>query len=184
MESIIDCLNKGGVVVTKTDTIYGILSSAVNKNSIERVYKIKGRDENKPFIILIPDAKSLRDFAITPKTETQKLIDKSWPGPVTLIFDLPKEKLEKFKYLHRGSGALAFRVPKDKFISDLVRKTGPLVAPSANPQGREPARNIDEAAEYFNNDIDLYHDRGTVTNNTPSRIIKIDRDGEIEILRK
>ncbi len=179
-------LDKGEILVTKTDTIYGILARALEKESVEKIYEIKGRDENKPFVIIIPNKDSLRDFGVDVKQEgTKDLLFQSWPGAVTIIFDISdSSKIKELKYLHRGSASLAFRVPKDQFLINLLNETGPLVAPSANPQGKTPAINIKEAERYFGDKIDIYHNRGEVLNNTPSKIIKINKDGQINVIRK
>ncbi len=107
------------------------------------------------------------------------MIKKFWPGPVSLIFDC---KSKKFEYLHRGKKSLAFRLPKPKWLRNLLEKTGPLVAPSANLAGKRPARTIREARKYFGLNVDFYFDAGKIEGK-PSTIIDI-RKREIKILRK
>jgi L-threonylcarbamoyladenylate synthase len=178
----IDILKKGGVGVMPTDTIYGILARAHNKKAVERIYKIKGRDEKKPFIILISSLKDLEKFGI--KIPTSNLLKKFWPGPVSIILEhTNKKSAKKFKYLNRGGGSLAFRFPKKKFIISFLEKTGPLVAPSANPEGLPPAQNAKEAQKYFGEKVDFYLSSGK-PKMRPSKIILIDKSGNINILRK
>ncbi len=71
---------------------------------------------------------------------------------------------------------------KNKKLFSLLQKTGPLVAPSANPQGLTPASNIKEAKKYFGDRVDFYIAGGTLISK-PSTIIKINKNGEIEVLR-
>lgn len=176
---LIEILKRGGIGVLPTDTIYGILGSALNKRSVKRIYKIRKREKRKPFIILISSPKDLKIFGIKIKSFQKKLIKKFWPGPNTLIFEC---KGKRFSYLHRGKKSLAFRVPKSKWLRKVLKKTGPLVAPSANLAKKPFAKTIKEARKYFNLEVDFYFDAGRI-DKKPSRIIDI-RKENINILRK
>jgi L-threonylcarbamoyladenylate synthase len=88
-----------------------------------------------------------------------------------VILECSNRKLE---YLHRGTKTLAFRLPKDGKIRKFLGKTGPLVAPSANPEGKKPARNVREAQGYFGSAVDFYLDGGLVKAE-PSTLIEIRR---------
>lgn len=178
-KNIVETLKKGGIGVIPTDTIYGILGSALNKETVERIYEVRKREKKKPFIILISRISDLKIFGIRIKTFQKKLIKKFWPGPVSLIFECKKKK---FFYLHREKKSLAFRIPKPKWLKNLLRKTGPLVAPSANISGKKPAKTIKEAKKYFGSKIDFYFNAGKIYKK-PSTLIDI-RKKEIKILRK
>lgn len=91
-------------------------------------------------------------------------------------------KSTKFQYLHRGTKSLAFRLPKKKPLRELLEKTGPLVAPSANPQGLEPAKNITEAKKYFGDMVDVYVAGGKLEGK-PSKLISL-LEKKPKILRK
>jgi len=174
----INILKNGGVGVFLTDTIYGVLGKALDHGAVERIYEIKSRDKNKPLIILISDYHDLELFDIKVGPELKKNLAEYWPGKVSIILPC---KSSKFEYLHRGTNSLAFRYPKDKRIIGILRKTGPLVAPSANPQGKEPAESAEEAKKYFGEKVDFY-ESGKITDSKPSTLIKIE-GGEITILR-
>jgi len=178
-KKIVEILKKGGVGVLPTDTIYGLVGSALNKETVERIYKIKKRSTKKPFIILISCLKDLKIFGIKLKNFQKKIIKKFWPGPFSLVFEC---KSKKFEYLHRGKRSLAFRIPKSKFLLSLLKKTGPLVAPSANISNLPPSKNIKEAKKYFGKKVDFYFDGGTL-NKKPSKIIDI-RNPKIKTLRR
>ena len=94
---------------------------------------------------------------------------------------LPCNKTE-FKYLHRGTKSLAFRLPAKKSLIKILKNTGPLVAPSANLSNEKPAENIKEAKKYFRDKVDFYL-VGKSLKKKPSTLIKIDKDGKIETLR-
>lgn len=180
---ITQILKKDGVGVLPTDTLYGVVGRALSKKTVERIYKIKGRDESKPFIILISSLRDLEKFSI--KKEHYDILHnvimkkKVWPGKVSVILPCTNKK---FEYLHRGKKSLAFRFPKNKLLISILKKTGPLVAPSANSQGEKPAATISEAKKYFGADVDFYLAGGR-KEGKPSKIISIGGDGAITILR-
>ncbi len=175
----IEAIKSGNIVVAPTDTLYGILANALDKNAVEKAYKLKGRDASKPFIILIPSVDYLSLFGIKPISEEKRLLNSRG---ITVVIDLPEEVLDKFEYLHRGQNSLAFRVPdNEELIQFLKNLKLPVIAPSANPEGERPASDIQEAIRYFGNKVDLYIDKGKLEGK-PSTIVKI-KDG-LKILRK
>lgn len=176
MEDIVTLLRGDAVGVAPTDTLYGIVANAFSKRAVERIYEIKGRDEHKPFIILIPSLAALAQFGITLTPLQKKTIQKLWPGPVSIILPC---KNKKFEYLHRTTGSLAFRLPEDVFIRSLLKKTGPLVAPSANPQGQEPAQTIREAEAYFGPALDFYIDLGKKKGKASTIVSMVNKTPEI-----
>ncbi len=170
-KEVIDMLTHGSVGVSSTDTIYGVIGSALSEKVVEKIYKIKKRDENKPFIILINSPDDLPAFEINPSENLKNLLDDVWPGPVSVIIPC---KSERFSYLHRGKESLAFRIPKPRWLRKLIRETGPLVAPSANKSGNPPAKTLEEAKMYFADEVDFYLDKG-LTSENPSVLIEVKR---------
>ena len=188
-----EILKKGGVAVIPTDTIYGIVGSAFSKKTVERIYDLKGRDKNKPFIVLISSFNDLKKFGIKLTKEQAKILGKFWPSKVSVILPCSSKK---FEYLHRSTKSIAFRMigPKNKNLFNLIKKVGPLVAPSANPQGLQPAENIQEAKQYFGparphdssgaggNKVDYYIAGGT-KKLKPSTLVEY-KNGKITVLRQ
>jgi len=156
--------------VLPTDTIYGLVASALGREAVERVYKLKGRRFNKPCIILISEPNELIQFGI--KKADLKRINNYWPGPVSLVFAIAGETTKKFQYLHRGADSLAFRQPNHPGLIEFLKTSGPLIAPSANPEGGLPSKTITEAKNYFGNNVDFYVDGGTLENE-PSKLISL-----------
>lgn len=167
-------LRNGKIGVIPTDTIYGIVSSALNRKSVLKLYKIRKRNLKKPMIVLISSIKDLDLFGV--KID-KKIIKKYWPGKVTIIVPV-----KKFEYLHKGKESLAFRLPKDKDLIELLKISGPLVAPSANIEGKKPAQTVEEAKKYFDDKIDFYLDGGRLKSR-PSKIISLEK-GKVEVVRK
>lgn len=162
-------LKKGGIGILPTDTLYGVVGSAFSKRAVSRIYEVKGRNHGKPLIILISSLEDVRKFGILLMDDQTKLLNSFWPGPVSVI--LPCRQT-KFSYLHRGTKSLAFRMPKSKKLLELIKKTGPLVAPSANPQGMKPAATVAEAKKYFGTEVDFYFPGGRKTGK-PSRVVSL-----------
>lgn len=168
-KKVIKILENNGVGVLPTDTLYGLVGRALSKKAVERIYKIKGRNPRKPLIILISSLNDLKLFNIKVSKDTKNILSKIWPGKVSIILLCSNKK---YHYLHRGTKSLAFRWPKKKSLEKLIKKTGPLVAPSANPEGKRPAETIKEAKQYFKDKIDFYISGGTLKSQ-PSTLIAI-----------
>jgi tRNA pseudouridine55 synthase len=173
----IKILRNRGIGVIPTDTIYGLVGMAVDNNTVERIYKVRKRQPDKPFIILISSISDLKKFGVVVDDKTKNILKKYWPGKISII--LPCSS--KLKYLHRGTNTLAFRLPSDLQLLQLLNKTGPLVAPSANLEGKKPAITIKQAKKYFGDQVDFYFDQGKYESES-STLIKIE-NGEIITLR-
>jgi L-threonylcarbamoyladenylate synthase len=179
-DNLIETLKKGGVAVMPTDTLYGIVGQAENISTVNRIYKLKKRKRKKPCIILIGDTKELEKFSVVLSEKQKNKLNEFWPGPISIIFDCPDDS---FAYLHRGTKTLSFRLPFSSELRNLLSKVGPLIAPSANPEGLPPAKNIAETKEYFGDSADFYADGGEISGKH-SKLIKLHKDGSVNILRE
>jgi len=175
-QKVVDILLKGGIGILRTDTIYGVVCCADNKTAVNRLFAAKGRDDGKSPIVLIAGQDQMFDM---PSPQEQIELDKVWPGKVSIIINSVKAP----SWITRGNGSVAYRLPADDNLRKLLEKTGPLIAPSANPQGVIPATTIDEAKDYFGETVDFYIDEGEVNDNTPSQLLRLDPDGIVERLR-
>lgn len=178
-KQIAPILLEGGVGVLPTDTLYGLVGGALKEETVERIYKLRKRDLKKPMIILISSLKDLEFFGIDLNAKQKKVLKNLWPGKVSIVFECVDSK---FKYLHRSKKSLAFRLPNDEQLLKLLKKVGPLVAPSTNLAGEKPAANISEAKKYFGAKVDFYVDAGTLKS-APSTLVGIDGGGKLKILR-
>ncbi len=178
--NLIKILKENGVVVMPTDTLYGIVGRAQNISVVNRIYAIRKRKLKKPCIILIGNISGLEKFSVILSEKQKNALQNYWPGPVSIILDCLDDS---FAYLHRGTKTLAFRMPAPQELRDLLIKTGPLIAPSANPEGLSPAEDISKAKEYFGDSVDMYVDGGKISGKA-SKVIKLHKDGSITILRE
>lgn len=176
---LIKIVKGDGVVVMPTDTIYGIVGKALSAFVVSRIYTIRKRALDKPCIILIGDINELEKFSISISDKQKQIFEQQHEGPLSIVLDCLDEK---FTYLHRGTKTLAFRLPLQPGLRELLKETGPLIAPSANLEGFSPAQNIFEAKKYFGDSVDLYIDGGTIKGE-PSKVIKLHKDGSIDVLR-
>lgn len=177
MKKIVQILKKGGIGVLATDTLYGIVGSARLPKTIRRIYRLRRRNLKKPMIILIGSVEDLREFDVWLSRGVIGKLQKIWPAKVSVVLPCSSPR---FFYLHRGQKTLAFRLPAKKNLVTLLKKTGPLAAPSANIEGLPPARNIKEAKKYFGDKVDFYQ-RGLISGH-PSQIVKFQRS-KIVIVR-
>jgi L-threonylcarbamoyladenylate synthase len=178
-KEVISAIKKGGIGVIPTDTLYGLVGQALNPETVERIYRARRRNRKKPLIIIISRLEDLSPFEISLKKKEKKILTRLWPGPISVILSCPKNK---FYYLHRGQKSLAFRLPRLLWLRRLIEKTGPLVAPSANPEGKVSAQTIKVAKKYFGQQIDFYVDGGS-SKGKPSTIVRL-KDGQISMERE
>ncbi|MBI4993386.1 methylated-DNA--[protein]-cysteine S-methyltransferase [Candidatus Wolfebacteria bacterium] len=167
-------LLKDGVMgVIPTDTIYGICASALNKKSVEKVYKLRKRNPKKPMIILISSFDDLKLFGVGIDKKRKAILKKFWLQGKRLrkISVILKCPLKKFAYLHRETKTLAFRLSKNKELIKILKISGPLVAPSANWEGYKPAQNISQAKKYFGGKV-FYFDKGKIISK-PSMLVDL-----------
>lgn len=179
MSTLAQTLASGNIVVLPTDTLYGICGLARNPKTVERIYAIRERDAKKPFIVLISDFSDLKKFGVVLTPTMRKQLKNMWPGKVSVVLPVKSNKLA---YLHRGTKTIAFRWPKKKALERLIADVGPLVAPSANPEGKPPATTIARAKRYFGSRVDHYQSGGTLTGK-PSTLIKFEKS-KIVVLRE
>jgi L-threonylcarbamoyladenylate synthase len=164
-------LRDGGAVVYPTETLYGLGVDAFNADALDRLLALKVRDASKPISVLVSDVTMLAEVAAAVPAAAERLIERFWPGPLTLVFsarpDLPAG-------LTAGSGSIGVRVSSDATAQALVAALGrPLTAPSANPAGMTPPRRIDEARAYFGTSVDLYLDGGTLPGEPASTVVDV-----------
>lgn len=166
-----EMLREGRIVSFPTETVYGIGGDLNNKATLERLIRLKNRPPNKPFTIHIADQADFLKYSPGPNLFARKLIDRYWPGPLTLI-------VKSLQYDWIG-----LRLPGLELARDIIRASGVSVAlPSANPAGLPPALNGQEVLDYYGDQIELVVDSGNTTIGDPSTVIKLE-DDSFDILR-
>ncbi len=165
-------LRDGGIIVFPTETVYGVGALPFNKEAIERIYSVKNRNHSKALLLHISKVESLklaRDIPI----EAFRLIDKFWPGPLSLILKASKEISEN---LVGYGNTIGFRMPDDPFFRKLADMVGPIAATSANKSGNPSPVSVESAYEQLGNAVDLYVDGGKIRIGVASTILDLTRN--------
>jgi len=171
-------IEKGGIVVFPTDTVYGIGCNPYNENSVKKIYEIKSRTELKSLPVLAYSLDVVKEIALIDEF-TEKIIEKYWPGPLTLILELTDQKLKKS--LNLGN-KIAVRIPDSKCTLKLLEKCRLLVGTSANISGNSSYTNPDECIKNIKN-YDMFLNGGIIISKGESTIIEIENK-EIKIIRE
>ena len=171
LEEAASSLWKGGLVVFPTETFYGLGANAIDRQAVARVFRVKGRVESKPLLVLVDSVKMAESFALEVSAAARRLMAAYWPGPLTLVFtaapELPVE-------LTAGTGTVGMRMPGHSVALGLVRAAGfPVTAPSANPSGEKPPTTAQAVQRFFEGKIDLILDGGPTPGGRPSTVLDV-----------
>lgn len=151
-------LKMGGLVAFPTDTVYGLGADATNDRAVKKIFKIKKRPFAKALPILIAAKKDLNKYASGNSLKIKKIIDKFWPGPLTVV--LHKKKIIP-DIVTAGKKTVGIRVPAHPVALALIRALGrPLATTSANISKKSSPTTAHGAKKYLNNKIDLILDGG------------------------
>ncbi len=132
LEPFAELLKNGGVVAFPTETVYGLGASAWNETAIKQVFELKGRPSDNPLIVHVSSYPQVKQLAVDISPEARTLMQKFWPGPLTLVF----RKTSRVPVMvSAGLDTVAVRMPNHALALDLIRQAGPLVGPSANKSG-------------------------------------------------
>jgi L-threonylcarbamoyladenylate synthase len=186
LSDAVAALRRGDVIVFPTETLYGLGADALNAVAVEKVFQLKGRDSNNPIPVLVADRPMLNSLVAAIPRVAEKLIERFWPGPLTLV--LPARSNIPAPLLS-ASGSIGVRISSHPITQQLVKLFGrPLTATSANPSGQAGALTVAQARAYFSGAIDIFVEGGELTSKTGSTVaaviennIRIIRAGEISV---
>ncbi len=160
----------GGLIVYPTETLYGIGADATNPLAIRRVAGAKRRSESKPILVIVNSYEMLKPFVDTIPISAELLMEKFWPGPLTLVFKASRLVPDEISV---GTGTIGMRIPSNKLCMMLVAAAGvPLTSTSANIVGEKPARTIQMIRKSLAG-IDLYLDAGEIPESLPSTVVDV-----------
>ena len=170
-------LQKDGVIIFPTDTVYGIGCDPYNTKAIKRIYKIKGRDEKKSLPVL-GYSKNELDKIVFIDEKSSKLADRFWPGKLTLVLKIKDEKLKETMNL---SDKIAVRVPDNKCILSLLKECKLLIGTSANISGNSSLIDSKDCNQMLSN-YDILIDHGKIHSDGESTIVEIN-DNKLSMIR-
>src|SRR3989344_3634264 len=173
-KEVIETLACGGLVISPSDTVYGLLVDATNEKAVEKLIQFKNRPPGKAISIFVSDISELQS-QVTVDKQQLGLVKELLPGPFTVIL-ASKSKVSPL--LESEKRTLGVRIPNYQFLLELVKKFGkPVTATSANLSGRPPHYSIssflNDIPDTKKNLIDLIIDAGTLPRNKPSTVVDL-----------
>lgn len=173
-----EIINKGGIVVFPTETVYGIGADALNNEATDKIFKAKGRPQDNPLIVHIADFNELYGLVKEIPENAKTLADKFWPGPLTMI--LYKNNILSDK-ITAGLDTAAIRMPVNKIALALIRESKkPIAAPSANTSGKPSPTEAKHVIEDLMGKVDMIIDGGSTQIGIESSVI--DMTGNIPMI--
>ncbi len=183
IKKALEVLKNGGIILYPTDTIWGIGCDATNENAVEKIYKIKKREDSKSMLVLMENPALLERYVDDVPEIAWDLVEVA-TTPLTVIYPNAKNLA---KNLVADDGSIGIRFTKEAFTSQLLQRfRKPLVSTSANISGAKSPAFFDEISEEVKNQVDYiveYRQNDTTPSN-PSGIIKLGAGGRIDIIRK
>lgn len=174
-------IQQGGMVVFPTQSLYGLGVDALNSRAVDRLYEIKGRPRHKPILTLIHDMRMLHQLVQNVPAAAWILMEKFWPGSVTLVFEA-REALPV--NLTGGTGKIGVRWCGHPAAHSLVRATGvPITGTSANLSGQTGCSEISQLDITIAAQADLILDAGSLQGGPGSTVVDVTGDHLI-ILRE
>jgi tRNA threonylcarbamoyl adenosine modification protein (Sua5/YciO/YrdC/YwlC family) len=158
LDAAAEAVLRGGIIAFPTDTIYGLGCSLFDVSAVEMVARLKRRDPSLAVISLIPDPSQAYGLAADVSAVAERLIQRFWPGPVSLIF---RAAMVVPPRVRGAGGTVALRCPKDRLCQALLSRIGgPVVSSSANLTGHRPAETAEEVIAICGSQLDLVLDGG------------------------
>ncbi|MGN1399696.1 MAG: L-threonylcarbamoyladenylate synthase [Erysipelotrichaceae bacterium] len=183
IQLIISELKKGKIVAFATDTVFGVGVIYNNYEAVKRLKAAKGRDENKPFPLMVYNSSQMHQVAFLNERE-EAIVEKITPGPLTLV--LRKKPVINSEFTS-GKDTIAIRIPDDDFVLKILQEVGPMFVTSANLSNHPSANNTAQVVEQLDGKIDYIvdgesksHTASTIIDCTGKELVVL-REGEISI---
>jgi len=180
VDKAVEILRAGGLIIYPTDTVYGIGCDITHKATIERIYRVKGMEKQKPLSFVCSDIKDISKYAKI-STANYRDLRRYLPGPYTFILpgtrEVPKALLSKQK-------TVGIRIPDHALTLAIVQALGnPIISTSVNISEQSFASDPQEFSEYYEGQVDLILDSGPTWAELSS-VIDMTNDDQPEVLRK
>ena len=178
----LNTLKQGGLILYPTDTVWGIGCDATNVEAVEKIFKLKKRNDSKALICLVADDRMLKKY-INKIPEAAFDLMNIEDSPITIIYDEPQNLA---KNLIAEDNTIAIRIPDNEFCFQLLRKfNGAIVSTSANISGNPTPKSFKEIHKDILKGVDYVVNLPDENIGTkPSSIIKLNNDGKVQVIRK
>ncbi len=183
IKNALEILKKGGAILYPTDTVWGIGCDATNPEAVQRIYKIKKREDSKSMLVLMENP-ALLDRYVNDVPEVAWELVEITTTPLTVIYPGAKNLAPN---LIAADGSIGIRFTKEEFTSKLLQQfRRPIVSTSANVSGEKPPAVFDDISEEIKSQVDyiVEYRQDDTTRAKPSGIIKLGPGGQIDIIRK
>lgn len=172
-------LDAGGLCVLPTESFYGLAAAPFNEQALARLWRVKGRSEGKPILLLIGEQSQLAPLVQAIPPAATVLMKAFWPGPLTIIFSaavaLPSA-------VTAGTGSVGIRLSACHSLINLLRLIGPVTGTSANREGLAPPIMAEDVQANLGEEVDLIVDAGPTPGGRPSTVVDV--QGPIRIVRE
>lgn len=180
IDKIVEVINNGGLVITPTDTIYGIMGNALNEDVIRRVFDVKQRPYNKPLLLLMDSFEMVENYTEELSEMERELVNKFWPGLVTFIL---KKNDKVSNLITSGNDTVGIRIPDNKDLLEIIRRLKrPVISTSANITGTPVITSTKLLEKDLIDNIDYIYDGGDI-DEVSSTIVRV-IDNKVNILRE
>ena len=182
INNVLEVLKNGGIILYPTDTVWGIGCDASNPEAVNKVYKLKQREDSKALICLVADDRMLKKYVKHVPEVAYNILDVT-EDPITIIYDGAQNLADN---LVAEDNTIAIRIPKDDFCFQLIRRfNGAIVSTSANISGEPTPTSFKEISQEVLKGVDyvvnLHREKIC---SKPSSIIKLSSNGVVKIIRK
>lgn len=182
LKACLTALEAGGTILYPTDTIWGLGCDATDETAVDRLYALKRRPRTKSLIVFLPDARDILRYVAAPPPDIIDIVE-SFDRPTTVVFD---GALGLAENAISDDGSVGIRIPQDSFCKSLLKRFGkPIISTSANFSGAPTAASFSEIDPELRDAADyaVQYRRGEETPRQASRIVRVDDEGRLEILR-
>lgn len=160
IEEFEEILNNGGALVLPTETVYGIFAKALDETAVNHVYQLKKRPRDKAMNLNVADYQTILEFSKEQPSYLKDLFEAFLPGPLTIIL---KANNKVPVWINSGKSTVGFRLPNHPLTAELIKKTGPLIGPSANISGNESGKEFASILAAFDHEVAGYEDDQAIT---------------------
>ena len=171
-------LGASGLIALPTESFYGLAVAPSDEQALARLWRVKGRSEGKPILLLIGDESQLGAFVRRIPPAATVLMNAFWPGPLTIVFPAAVGLSDA---VTAGAGSVGIRLSAWQPLRDLLCRVGPVTGTSANREGMPPPTTAEEVQQRLGDALDLIVDAGPTPGGRPSTVIDV--QGPIRIIR-
>ncbi len=171
-------MKKGDIIVVPTDTVYGLAACLYDDQALEKIYEIKGREQSKQIAILCANIGQLEGIVRIDEA-SRALMEAFWPGSLTIVMKTTEQHKQK-----TGEDTIAVRMPKHRYLLNLIEVRGVLRVTSLNKSGEPPLHNIkDIHCQYGDLVSEIHTQDETVASQIASTIVDV-TTGRVNMIRQ